>query len=369
MDSRAYSNRLILDTLALKKNYLTLQAYVHPAETMCVVKANAYGLGAVEITRNLIEAGAKKFFVASLKEAIELREKIGYNFEVFVLDGFEENAWDLFEKYGISPVINSRDEVLFLNKKHTNNQKPIRAMLHYDTGLTRLGLSDNDISFLHENPQYFEGLDIAYIISHLACAGQKHDHNKIQALKLQKLQKMWPQFKYSLLASSGLNLGDQFLFDGVRIGMGLYLPIPGLDLNITQTFKLEGKIIQIRKEPANVPIGYDCSYVTTRDSLIGVVSIGYADGYMRQCSNMTSAFYKGYTVPVLGKISMDLTTIDLTDVPKDLLARGEWVEYCGPNVPLHSLPVTPREFVTRLSERCQRLYEPGSLLTETPCSA
>ncbi len=358
-----YTSRLTIDPKAIEHNYKLQKKRVAPVEVMCVVKANAYGLGAVEVTKALLKAGGTTFFVATLEEALELRKALDEEFSLYVLEGFLEGMWPLMSDKKIFPVINTLEQLKFLSKEATCKGLQIKAILHYDTGMTRLGLSEDDISLLNKNKQWFEGVSIQYIISHLACSGSDNPLNDKQGERMAALKEKWPQFKYSLLASRGLNLKDKYLFNGVRLGLSLYMPINAKDTVLKQVFKLEGCVLQVRSEPMGKSVGYDRTFITKKPSKIAVINIGFADGYMRACSNVTEVAYKGEKLPLIGRVSMDLSTVDITDVSENEIKEGDWVEFVGPNISVHSLPMSPYELLVRLSSRAKRLYKPGSILT------
>lgn len=351
------SSKLTIDLDIIQKNYQLLQEEVFPATAMCVVKANAYGLGAVEVTKALLAVGAKIFFVATLQEALILKKHIHQNFSLYVLEGFCKKTLPIMLEKNISPVINTLNQLKILKEETFTKKIPIKAMLHYDTGMSRLGLSDEDIAFLDQHKEYLDGISIQYIISHLACASTNHPFNDHQGKKMMELQKKWPNFKYSLLASKGLWLKNKYKFDGVRLGMSLYAPSNPTDTKKRQALMLESQVLQVRSVPPNVTIGYDATFTTSKKTTLAILGIGFADGYMRSCSNATQVAFHGELFPVVGRISMDLCTIDVTSMDKKNIKEGDWVEIVGPNISLYRFPVSPYEFLSRLSTRAERIYK------------
>ena len=317
----------------------------HPGGAVAaVLKADAYGLGAAPVARALWEAGCRHFFVAHLAEAVALRAALGGGGAmVAVLNGFMPGA----APADIWPVVNH----LEMARAHAGHGP---VLLHVDTGMARLGLD------LAECAAVPSGLDIRYVMSHLACADEPgHAMNALQAERFAAVAARFPGVPTSLANSSGIFLGPGFASALARPGAALFgiNPQPGQPNPMAPVLRLEAPILQLRSIAAGVPVGYGASWVAPRASLIATVAAGYADGYLRGLSGRGIGILAGQVVPVVGRVSMDLTAFDVTGVPA---ALGDMLTLMGPdNSPdllAEKAGTIGYELLTALGSRYRRIY-------------
>lgn len=328
---------LHVDLQAVVANWLRLRER-HGADVAGVLKADGYGLGAVAVGRALMAAGCRHFFVAHLGEARVLRAALGPGPMVAVLNGFAGPAGDVW------PVV--------------NNLEAARAavgpvLLHVDTGMARLGL---DVAELAGLPP----LDVRYVMTHLACADEPaHPLNGLQRERFAAVRAAFPGVPASFANSSGIFLGAGFGSDLARPGAALFgiNPTPGRPNPMRGVLRLDAPIIQLRDVPAGTPVGYGATWVAPRASRIATVAAGYADGYPRSLSGRGVGVLAGRPVPVVGRVSMDLTAFDVTDVPA---ALGDMLTLIGPDNPPDLLAARAGtigyELLTSLGSRYRRIY-------------
>ncbi len=336
------SQRLTIDLAALKRNYRRLGAASGRAICGAAVKANGYGLGAEPVVRALLTAGCRSFFVANLAEALAVRA-VAADAEIILLHGLEPSDINDARAARILPVINTPEQAD--NWRQTG--APCAAML--DTGINRLGLGPDQISAL-------DGLDLSLVMSHLACADTP-DHllNQKQLALFGTLSDRLSARRRSLANSCGIALGPDFHFDLTRPGIGLY----GGLANTETVMTAEAQILQLRQIPAGQSVGYGGSWVAACDTRVATIGAGYADGYLRSFSNQGVAHWQGQALPVIGRVSMDLITLDASAATG--LQVGDWVELIGPHMSLSLASaksnLSEYELLTCLGARYQRIYQ------------
>lgn len=298
-----------------------------------VVKANAYGLGATQVAKSLITVGCNKFFVATLAEAIALRETVGTS-NIYVLNGLLENTAHLFDEFKLIPVLNDLGQVEIFQEYGFKNNKKLETTLHLDTGLNRYAINDKDAKFIGENLIDYPNLDIKLIMSHLAASEeQDNSFNSYQLNCFKHLKSYYPSNIYASLSNSAaIFLDKDYHFDIVRSGAALY----GLKLNdkmnnLKSAIKLTAKILQVKKLQTGEIVGYNGTHKITQESLVATIGLGYADGISRNMSNRGFVFINNIKAPMIGRISMDLINIDVTNLPQDLVFVGQNVEIIGTN--------------------------------------
>ncbi len=296
--------RLTIDLNAICDNWRALDALSGSAvETAAVIKADAYGLGAGKVGPALVNAGVSTFFVAQAEEGVALRAAIGNSPRIFNFSGYMKGDDQAVKEYGIIPVLNSAEQV--------RAYRGARCGIQLDSGMNRLGM---------ELPEFASvALDIAakrpeLVMSHLACADEPyHPMNAAQLLAFTTMTAAMPATPKALSATGGILLGSPYHFDMTRPGIGLYGGAPFSDARPVVTLDLP--VIQTRDLLAGEAVGYGASWVATRPSRIATVSSGYADGILRAAKGIN--LYAGETpCPVVGRISMDLITVDVTDLPE-----------------------------------------------------
>nr|HIL74454.1 alanine racemase [Rhodospirillales bacterium] len=347
---------LTIDLAALGKNYRTLTNELSSAELAAVVKANAYGLGIKEVATALSNLGCINFFVATIDEGIELRQILP-NVKIYIFHGVLPGTADELVNNSLIPVLNSLEQI--------ENWLPYAeyaAALHIDTGMSRLGLTPQECAQI----QYLPSYNIDLIMSHLSCAEDKnHPKNREQVSLFEKLRKSIPSNYASLAASSGIFLGPNFHFDLCRAGVSLYgiNPTPLFQNPFAQVVRLRAKILQIRSVDTPQTVGYGATHRVRKPTKIATLAIGYADGYMRSLGNSGVAFIEDYKVPVVGHVSMDLTTVDVTNVPDTLFSSKTTVDLIGPNNPIDQIArqagTISYELLTGLGDRVERHYHYG----------
>jgi alanine racemase len=322
---------LHIDLAAIAENWRLLAARAAPGAVAGVVKANAYGLGADRVAPALHAAGCRHFFVAHLAEGIALRETLGPGPMIAVLNGFAPGADG---DAALVPVLNSLGDVHSHAAAGRSAGQARRALLHLDTGMARLGLDAAEQARLAADHSLLAGLDLLYVMTHLACADEpEHPLNAEQAARFARACASLPKLKRSFANSSGLCLGSDYASDLSRPGCALYgiNPTPGAPNPMRQVLQLEAPVLQIRDIPAGASVGYGASFVAARPSRIATIAVGYADGYLRSLSGQGGAAYRGLILPMVGRVSMDLITLDVTDVPG--LVPGDAVTLIGGAAP------------------------------------
>lgn len=352
---------LTIDLVELTHNWLQLKSRLNGADCGAVIKAEAYGLGAGRAAIQLCHAGCKEFFVALIDEGIYLRNvlrDVQLEANIHILSGPMVAGQTLVE-HDLIPVLNSLGDIAFWKDKH-----PLApADIHIDTGMARLGLSPSDLEILQKEPQRIEGLNISYVISHLACSeDSKSPMNAAQLEIFQRAVTLFPGSKASLANSSGIFLGDRYHFNLARPGAALYgiNPNPGEPNPMSQVIKLQGKVLQVREVNAPQSVGYGATHRIQKKGWIATVGVGYADGYLRSLSNRGIGLLGGIRVPLVGRVSMDLITFDVSDVPRELAHPGALIELIGPNNSVDDVANTAGtigyEILTSLGPRYHRVY-------------
>ncbi|MCH2037180.1 MAG: alanine racemase [Rickettsiales bacterium] len=323
---------LTIDLDAILSNYLLLKNKVHPLVCAAVVKANAYGLGASQVASVLSSAGCHNFFVAHLDEALSLRKTLTDDQNIYVFNGIREGQHDTFLYYNITPVLNTKNELALWQKEGFKAGKRAPCVVHIDTGMNRLGL---DYEYALSDLSDISGLNVKFLMTHMACADVPASHtNQEQLDKFNSLKCRYGSYQYSLANSPSIFLGEDYIFDLVRPGAALYgvNPTPQNDNPMKNVIKLKSKIIQIRSCKKGTFVGYSSSYKVSDDARIATLSIGYADGYLRSLSSNGNVYIENHKVPVVGRVSMDLITVDVTHIPDGLCYEGKEVEIIGDNI-------------------------------------
>lgn len=365
-DARAV---LTINLAALRDNWSALAHVSGAAECAGVIKANAYGLGLRQITEALIAGGCKTFFVATLSEARVVRETHP-GAKIYVLDGLLPCASAYYAGFDLRPCLSSLAEVREWAAYCGAIGRRLRAAVHVDTGLNRLGLTAAEVIELAGAERgLFDQFEMALLMSHLACADEPENlMNTTQRMRFNAIRGLFPSAPASLANSGGTFLGPDFHYDLVRPGIALYggRALEGRPNPMRWVVKFQARILQVREVCAGERIGYGASFTTERPSRIATVACGYADGFLRALSGPSGTpgpvgFIGDYPVPVVGRVSMDLITVDVTDVPENQAVRGAWVEVLGSRTTIDDL--TDRagtigyELLTRLGQRVQRTYE------------
>jgi alanine racemase len=355
---------LIIDLAAIAENYKMLAAKVAPAECAGVVKADAYGLGVVQVAPALWRAGCRTFFVAAFAEGAALRDLMP-DATIYVLDGLQGVDPKDFAAAQLRPVLVSRREIdIWLGSSDSTGNA--RFGLHLDTGMARLGMPPDEFDALVGHRETIGRLHPSLVMSHFACADTPdHPLNREQTERfrgaLGRLQ-LSNDATRSLAASSGIFLDTESAFDLVRPGAALYgiAPLQNQPNPMRQVVRLQARVLQVRRVDAGSTVGYGASHRFARQSRLATMGVGYADGFMRSLSNRGGAYVGNRRAPIVGRVSMDLVTIDITDVPEHEAQVGTWVDLIGPHNPVDTVAADAGtigyEILTSLGHRYQRRY-------------
>lgn len=308
--------RLTIDRAALVSNWRWLSRMSGTAACGAAVKANGYGIGAIETVTALSDAGCRDFFVSTWAEAEPLMECIGAA-SLSVLHGLTDEDLPLALASQARPVLNTPSQVA--RWREQGRGRPCDVMI--DTGINRLGLSPAEAS-----SGILDGLAIETLMSHLASADEDVATNRRQLNVLREVAAAIPAKRLSLANSAGICLGSEYAFDLTRPGLALYggIPRPEAEGNLRQVVRIEAQIVQRKRIGAGDCVGYNATFTADRPMEIGVINLGYADGYLRCFSGQGQARIGDTIAPVLGRVSMDLTTIAVDAAPE--LREGDWVE-------------------------------------------
>jgi alanine racemase len=327
-----------------------------------VLKADAYGCGAVVVGPRLSAEGCRQFFVAHIDEGIALRRVLPEH-PIYVLNGLLPGTEPDFVEHRLTPVLNHLGQLNAWRAAAQRFDRPLDAVVHLDTGMHRLGFGAEDAQVLINERGRLRGLRLALIMSHLVASEEPSNPiNGEQLSRFRTFVRAMPGAPTSLANSSGIFLGPDYHFDLLRPGAALYgiNPLPGQANPMLGVVNLQARILQTRLIDAFQTVGYGGAWRSARPSRIATIALGYADGYFRMLINRTHVHIAGHTVPVIGRISMDLVTIDVTDVPEDACQPGGTVEVLGPHLTPDDLAEHGRtnayEVMTALGRRYHRAY-------------
>jgi alanine racemase len=356
---------LTIDLAAIVGNWRELGRRAAPAQCAAVVKADGYGCGIEQVTAVLARAGCATFFVATLAEARQARAA-ARQAAIYVLAMLPRTLAS-FAEGNFRPVIGSVEELAEWEAFRSQGWHGTAA-LHVDTGMNRLGLSAEDIAQLDACAlARSAGLDL--LMSHFACSEEpSHPLNARQMADFRELRDLFPGVPGSLANSSGIFLGPDAHHDLVRPGVALYgaNPTPG-HLNLMRAaVRLEGCVVQVRDVEVGDTVGYGAIWTARRPTRLAVVAIGYADGFLRAASASDAkpgaeAVVAGRPCPLAGRVSMDLLTVDVTDLPEDKPRRGDTVALLDDTIGVDDLAshagTIAYEVLTSLGRRYHRIYK------------
>lgn len=355
-----------VDLDALARNYRFFQEKSAPAECAAAVKADAYGLGAAAVSERLWLEGCRSFFVATLDEAIELRAVLpdtAGGAAIYVLDGLMPGQHSVLEASGLIPVLNDIGQVDLWQRYCRAQETALPAVVQIDTGMNRLGLSVDEAIGLNDDPHRLSGIDLRGIMSHLACASDRaHPLNEQQRLDFAATKGLFPGVSASLANSAGVLLGANYHFDMVRVGIGLYggMPLIAGNPDIEPVVRVRARILQERTVNPPATIGYNATFSVKEPTRLITVAAGYADGFSTSMSNFGSVAIDGQLAPVVGRVSMDLITVDVSKIESDKTRPGGFVDLIGPGQTLDEFArragLISYEILTSLGRRFERRY-------------
>ncbi|MEL6687526.1 MAG: alanine racemase [Pseudomonadota bacterium] len=363
MSAPAYSTRptLRVDLVRIKANYEALQSLTPRSKVAASVKADAYGLGAHSVGRALYGAGCRIFFVATAGEGKMLREAVGPNAAIYVFNGPAPRDKGVLLGAKLKPVINSIGQAKFWSAVNREVNDPLYTAIHIDTGMNRLGMTADEVQALSRDKSLWKALNPEWVMSHLACASQQnHPFNKEQLQRFKALSAILPPTPMSLASTAGIYLGKDYHFQMVRPGIGLYADqstdTPEKEVSKTAV-KLLAPILQIRDIKAGDSIGYKATHIAQRDMRLATIGAGYNDGVPVSLSNQGHAVIHDQTAPIVGRVSMDLTVLDITDIHLPVSVGGV-VEFLGDRLSEQATEAgtIKYELLTRISQRVRRDY-------------
>ncbi len=355
---------LDIDLKAIGKNYKIIKKRVNNnCVVAATVKADAYGLGVEMVVPKIIKSGCRYFFVATTNEAIELRN-ISKKISIFILNGLVTNEINKIQKYNLIPVINNLEQLAKIEKYQTLKKINLNIALHFDTGMSRLGLDKYETNHLIKNQKkLIKKSYISLVMSHLACADDRHSKfNAIQLKRFLKIIEFFPKAMHSLSNSAGTLLGKKYHFDMVRPGISLYgghcRKNEGKIYN--NVISLRAKLIQIREIYKDDTIGYGATFRAKSKMKIGTLALGYADGFNRKFSNNYHIYFKNNKVKIVGRVSMDLITINLTNIKINKNVGSNQFDIISNKNSVNSIAklinTIPYEILTSLGKRYQKRY-------------
>ncbi len=342
---------LTIDLGAVQANWRALDGIsARHVETAAVVKADGYGLGAARVSAALAGIGVKTFFVALAHEGIAVRKAVGDRAEIFVFSGHMEGDTEVLKQHRLTPILNSKEQ----SARHFDRLASHPFGLQLDTGMNRLGMEPDAFLALRDmllarNP--------ALVMSHLACADEpEHPQNSAQLQTFRELTDGLDA-RRSLAATGGILLGEAYHFDLCRPGIGLYGGQPFGDARAV--VNLDVPTVQTRDLKTGETVGYGAAWTAKRPTRIATLAAGYADGLIRKMGARAQIWAGDTPVPLIGRVSMDLLTVDVTD----LAEVPSYFTLLGPHQSVDDLAnaadTIGYEILTSLGARYKRVYTGG----------
>ncbi len=337
---------LTIDLAALTQNWKALDAKTN-CETAAVVKADGYGLGAARVANTLAHAGVRKFFVAAAEEGAELRAALGPGPEINVFSGHMSGDTDMIHDMELTPMINSIDQML----RHVEALPGRPFGVQLDSGMNRLGMEPAEWAALRD---ITEQQTPTLIMSHLSCADDPDHAMNTQQLKVFKEMTAGVNAPRSLAATGGILLGPDYHFDLTRPGVGLYGGLPFAQAQ--PVARVSVPVIQCRDVEVGETVGYSNTWTAQRPSRVATIAGGYADGIIRAMGPNIDVYFGSTACPVIGRISMDMIGVDVTDLgedPKmlDLLTEDQTVDVLA-----EAAGTIGYEILTNMGQRYTRRY-------------
>jgi len=354
---------LTVDLGALKVNWRHMRDRSMPAECAACVKGDAYGLGLERCALALWEAGCRTFFVATPEEGRKLRAGVP-GAVIYVLNGLMPGLARFYATHDLRPALTSLEEIAEWAAAVPGG----KAALHIDTGINRLGLMVRDVEALTADPSRLAGLEVSLVMSHLAAADEPEAaSNQAQRALFERLRPLLPPAPASLANSPGIFLGAAYHYDLTRTGIALYGGNPfARHANPMQPVaRLEATVLQVREVERGASVGYGGQWTASRDSRIAVIGVGYRDGLLRSLTSRpgdapAAVWIGGQRAPIVGRVSMDQITVDISDIPSGGVRRGATAELIGEHIGVDELAraagTIAYEILTGLGSRFARVY-------------
>lgn len=354
---------LTIDLEAVRWNYRFLRGKLG-ARVRCgaVLKADAYGLGAQYVAPALHAEGCRDFFVAHLDEGLRLRTHLPGS-SIYILNGLLGGGEADCADAGLIPVLNSLDQCQAWSMRARKLGKTLPAVVQIDSGMNRLGMSQREIAGWVKCGSQIAGVDVRFVMSHLACADvPSHVANAMQLAKFRRLAEHFPGLPRSLANSSGIFLGRDFHHDVVRPGAALYgiNPVPTRANPMRATVRLSARVIQVRETDKGDHVGYGWDFRANATARLATLSIGYADGLHRALGKSGVVYFEGHALPIVGRVSMDSITVDVSNLQPDRLGPDSEVDVIGDHQSVDDLAeamgTIGYEVLTALGHRYERNY-------------
>lgn len=337
---------LSIDLAALVRNWKALDAK-SSSETAAVVKADGYGLGVQRIGRSLANAGVRKFFVAATEEGADLRAALGPGPEINIFSGHMSGDTDMIHDLQLTPMINSIDQLL----RHVESLPGYDFGIQIDTGMNRLGMEPAEWAALRD---VAEKQKPSLVMSHLACADEPDHPMNAQQLKVFKEVTAGLDAPRSLAATGGILLGPDYHFDVTRPGVGLYGGFPFTDAEPVAQVAIP--VIQCRDLEVGETVGYSNTWTAQRPTRVATIAAGYADGLLRAMGSDMQVYHGSTACPVIGRISMDMIGVDITDLGEDPRELGILTADQTVDVLADAAGTIGYEILTSLGNRYNRRY-------------
>lgn len=360
----AYS-ALLVDLQATVDNYSKLSKMAGSAECAAVLKADGYGLGAIPIALRLYEKGCRTFFVAYMDEAVQLRQAFIQNSlegDVYVLNGLLPGLENTFSDYNLIPTLTDLDQVSRWQGHCKLMGRKLAAALHIDTGMARTGIPGKDLQILL-NSGLLEGIDLKLIMSQMVYSHLENPiYSAFQRQRFDSALRQLPKAPASLAKSGAIFLGTDYHYQMVRPGIGLHGVNPTTDLEnpLTPVVSLWAKVYQIQEVVRGQTIGYSQTFKVEEPMKIATITLGYADGYPWALASHGYVYFGPFKAPIIGRISMDLMTVDVTHIPEVFVHNGAWVQVIGQEITIDKVAeaagTVPYEVLLGLGKRFQRIY-------------
>jgi alanine racemase len=348
-----------IDLDALANNYSTLKEIAQNAETAGIVKADCYGLGMEQVIPVLKDMGCKTWFVANINEGMRLRRLIGDKDTVYVFGGALRGHEKAFDDMSLTPVLNSIKDI----ENWTSNAGSAAA-IHFDTGMNRLGLGKDETEYFLSSGKLLEKTGIKMVMSHFACADDPDNEMTVRQYEdFRAISDHFPSAAKSLANSAGLLSRAEYAFDLVRPGIALYggNPFATRKIPARHVLNVKAPVLQVREVKKGETVGYGATHVFTENRIVATVAIGYANGLFRSFGSKGCFYWQGYPCPLAGRVSMELTVIDITDLPGKKPRPGDFVEVTGSSQSIDDLASKAQtigyEVLTGMGNRCRRIYK------------
>jgi alanine racemase len=359
------STLITIDLDALTANYRHCRDRVAPADCAAVVKADAYGLGINRIGRALFDADCRQYFTATHGEGIGLRGLLP-EAEIYVFEGVSPDSAEALCQQRLVPVLITPAQAQIWAERGRRLGRALPALIDIDTGMARLGMGRREVEALCADPSLFDWLEIRYVMTHLACADERQPERVEEQLRrFDALRRLLPPAPTSIGNSAGSLMGADYSGDLARVGIALFGGNPYLDdgYRAAPVLRIQSRILQLREITEPTPVGYGATWTAPPGARIATVGTGYADGYPWSLGNRGIAAVGGRRVPVVGRVSMDLITLDVTGLPDELVQPGCLVDLIGPDISLEEVAeragTINYEILTRLSQRARRRFLGG----------